>query len=97
MTISEIVHKHMLRGLPRAVAQNLAAEEIFLSKLAKSDMAENATLKGGIVMYNLTRNERRATRDIDFDFIRYSIDEDSVRLFINVETVAMLSLRESKK
>ena len=82
MTISEIVRKHMLRGFARAVAQNLAAEEIFLSKLAKSDLAENATLKGGIVMYSLTRNERRATRDIDFDFIRYSIDEESVRLFI---------------
>ena len=44
-------------------------------------MAERVTLKGGIVMYNLSKNERRATRDIDFDFIRYSIDEASVRLF----------------
>ena len=44
-------------------------------------MAERVTLKGGIVMYNLTKNLRRATRDIDFDFIRYSIDEASVRLF----------------
>ena len=73
MTISDIVHKHMLRGFARPVAQNL---------LAKSDMVDNATLKGGIVMYNLSKNERRATRDIDFDFIRYSIDEDSVLLFI---------------
>lgn len=34
-------------------------------------------------MFNLTQNSRRATRDIDFDFICYSIEEDSINAFIN--------------
>ena len=81
MNLSEIVYRYMLQGFARPIAQNLAAEDVILTKIARSDMAEHVTLKGGIVMYNLTKNLRRATRDIDFDFIRYSIDEASVRLF----------------
>jgi predicted nucleotidyltransferase component of viral defense system len=34
-------------------------------------------------MRSITGNVRRATRDIDFDFIKYSIDEASVRSFID--------------
>ncbi len=32
------------------------------------------TIKGGVVMRSVTNNNRRATRDIDLDFIHYSID-----------------------
>ena len=33
-------------------------------------------------MRSITGNVRRATRDIDFDFIKYSIDEASIQDFI---------------
>lgn len=33
-------------------------------------------------MRSLTNNNRRATRDIDLDFIQYSIEEESIRKFI---------------
>ena len=33
-------------------------------------------------MRNITGDVRRATQDIDFDFIRYSLSEDSIRSFI---------------
>ena len=32
-------------------------------------------------MYNLSQNERRVTQDVDFDVIRYSIDNQSIRTF----------------
>lgn len=34
-------------------------------------------------MRSITGDVRRATRDIDFDFIKYSIEEDSIRRFID--------------
>jgi len=40
-------------------------------------------------MCNITGNIRRATQDMDFDFIRYSLDEESIRRF--VETLNCLS------
>ena len=40
------------------------------------------TVKGGVVMRSITENVRRATQDMDLDFIRYSLGEDSIRRFI---------------
>ena len=83
MTIKELVNDNIIKGYKLKDAENLAAEEIILKKIASSDMAEHVTLKGGIVMYNLTKNNRRVTQDIDFDLIRHSIDKESIRTFID--------------
>ena len=83
MLIREIVQKYEQQGFNNRNAQNLAAEEIVLKKIASSPLSEHATLKGGIVMYNLTQNNRRVTQDIDFDLIRYSLDEKSLVMFVN--------------
>ena len=40
-------------------------------------------IKGGVVMRNLSRNARRATQDIDLDFIKYSISDDAIKAFIH--------------
>lgn len=40
------------------------------------------TIKGGVVMRNISKNARRATQDIDLDFIRYSISDDAIEAFI---------------
>lgn len=45
MNLSEIVYRYMLRGFARPVAQNLAAEDVILTKISKSNMAEHVTLK----------------------------------------------------
>ena len=83
MTIKELVNKYTDKGYALRDAQNLVAEEIIINKISSSNMAEHVTLKGGIVMYNLTKSNRRVTQDIDFDLIRYSIDKKSINLFVN--------------
>ena len=42
-------------------------------KISKSKMNKNVTIKGGVVMYGLSNDKRRATRDLDLDFIKYSL------------------------
>ena len=44
---------------------------------------KNVTIKGGVVMYGLSNDKRRATRDLDMDFIKYSISDDSIKTFID--------------
>ena len=83
MLIKELVNKYIQQGHSYRNAQNLAAEEIVLNKIASSPLSENVTLKGGIVMFNLTKSDRRVTQDIDFDLIRYSIEEQSIKLFVD--------------
>lgn len=82
MLIGEILQKYIKLGLDFRSAQNLVAEEIILNKIASSPLAEQVTLKGGMVMFNLTKSNRRVTQDIDFDLIRYSIDDTSIKLFV---------------
>lgn len=74
MLINEMLEKRIAEGMSLGDARNVVAEEILLKKIASSELAEHVALKGGIVMYNLTKNERRVTKDLDFDLIRYSID-----------------------
>ena len=64
-------------------AQNYACQRIILEKIKKSPFAEKITIKGGVVMFNLTKNLRRATMDLDFDFVRYGISEQSIHSFVN--------------
>ena len=82
MFIKDIVDNYVKSGHSYRNAQNLAAEEIVLTKIASSPLAEHITLKGGIVMFNLVKSNRRVTQDIDFDLIRYSIDEESIKLLL---------------
>ena len=53
-----------------------------LKAIAESGMGRNATIKGGVVMRSISKNARRATQDLDLDFIRYSISDDSIKRFI---------------
>lgn len=46
-------------------------------------MNRNITIKGGVVMRSKTNNVRRATQDLDIDFIRYSLADEAIDEFIN--------------
>ena len=63
-------------------AQSKLGQDIILKAIADSGMARNATIKGGVVMRSISNNSRRATQDLDLDFIRYSISNDSIRHFV---------------
>lgn len=80
--LKEIVRRYRILGFGEETAEAHAASEIILRKIAASNFSDRIAIKGGILMYNLTQNVRRATTDLDFDFIRYSLDDDSLRLFL---------------
>ena len=51
--------------------------------LSKGTLNRNVTIKGGVVMRSKTGNVRRATQDLDIDFIRYSLADDAIDIFID--------------
>lgn len=57
-------------------------QDIVLKGIAKSSLSRNVTIKGGVVMRSLTGNIRRATQDMDIDFIRYSLSDEAIDNFI---------------
>lgn len=82
MNLLETVEKLKNQGYNEANAQARVCQDIILNGIAKGNLSRNVTIKGGVVMRNLSKDTRRATQDIDLDFIKYSISESAIELFI---------------
>lgn len=82
MNFKEIINKYTNDGYNYLAASSKACQDVILSKIAKSSLSQNVTIKGGVVIHNISDDKRRATRDFDFDFIRYSLEDESIQKFI---------------
>ena len=82
MDIYEAVNKYIQSGYSEDDAIPKVAQDIVLLKIENSQYCKNITVKGGVVMHNISKDMRRATRDMDIDFIKYSLEDKSIREFI---------------
>ena len=82
MNIYELVNKYVTAGYSEDDAIPKVAQDIVLLKIGNSKYSKNITVKGGVVMHNISKDMRRATRDIDIDFIKYSLEDKSILNFI---------------
>ena len=76
--------KYRNEGYVVADAESKTAQDMILSKISESKFKEHITIKGGVVMHSISKDKRRATRDLDLDFIKYSLDDDSIKDFIKL-------------
>ena len=83
MNLEEIVRNNINVGYELDEARSKAAQDVILNKIAKSKFKKNITIKGGVVMHSISNSIRRATRDLDLDFIKYSLKDESINNFIN--------------
>ena len=82
MKLSEIRAAYIDDGYGYLEANARTSQDVVLSMIAKTALLGNITIKGGVVMQHISGDSRRATQDLDFDFIRYSLGDDSIRSFI---------------
>lgn len=82
MNLQQMMEMYYEDGLTRELASARVCQDIVLKAIATGPLNRNVTVKGGVVMRSLTNNNRRATRDIDLDFIHYSIEDEAIRDFI---------------
>lgn len=66
------------QGYANAPAMAKLAHDVVLKALEKCGFAEHITIKGGVVMSSITEDIRRATMDMDVDFIRYGLSDDEI-------------------
>ena len=83
MNLEDIVRKNVEEGYELIDARSKVAQDIILSKISKSEFKKNITIKGGVVMHSISNSVRRTTRDLDLDFIKYSLENESIRSFID--------------
>lgn len=82
MNLREMMAMYQEEGLTREFAMARVCQDIVLKAIANGPLNRNVTIKGGVVMQSISKNNRRATRDIDLDFIHYSLEDDSVYAFM---------------
>lgn len=83
MNIHEQIDRIKAEGYNEANAEAKLCQDVILQLISKSALCRNCTIKGGVVMRSISQNARRATQDMDIDFIRYSLDERLIRNFID--------------
>lgn len=82
MNLRKLIADMRQLGYGIADARARVCQDIVLKGIAESSLARNVTIKGGVVMRSMSGDVRRATQDIDIDFIRYSLSEESIDRFL---------------
>ena len=83
MNLQALIQKYTKTGYTDEDASAKVCQDLILIAISNSKYSQNITIKGGVVMHNLSNDKRRATRDLDLDFIKYSLEDSSIRNFIN--------------
>lgn len=78
MTLTELVKLMRNDGFKQNRASVKVCQEIFMTKLAMSHYKESVLFKGGTIMYQLSKEIRRSTEDVDIDLIRLSITNQNL-------------------
>ena len=92
--IAEMIQKAKAEGYNEANAEAKVCQDIVLTLISQTSMNRNITVKGGVVMRSISHDARRATQDIDLDFIRYPLQDEAIRSFINkLNAVGMVSIQ----
>lgn len=80
--LSEMRKLYVGEGLSYTLAIACVAQDVTLDLISKSALSQHVTIKGGVLMQCISQDARRTTVDFDFDFVRYSISDDSIKGFI---------------
>lgn len=83
INLEKMVEKYRESGYSDRNADARVCQDIILKAIEQSDFGNKVTIKGGVVMRSITGNVRRATEDLDLDFICYSLEDGSIRYFIS--------------
>ena len=92
--IADMIDKAKASGYDEINAEAKVSQDLILTLISQSQYNRNVTVKGGVVMRGITNNNRRATQDMDLDFIKYSLQDDSIRNFISkLNAVGLVTIK----
>ena len=91
--IAEMIQKAKAEGYNEANAEAKVCQDIVLMLISQTSMNRNITVKGGVVMRSISHDARRATQEIDLDFIRYPLQDEAIRAFNKLNAVGLVSIQ----
>lgn len=90
MNLNTIFNNYLSNGYSNANAISKTCQDIILSQINNSNLNRNVTIKGGVVMMAISKDKRRATQDLDIDFIRYSLDDSAIECKVKCKAISIL-------
>ncbi len=82
MNLNSMLEDYLNNGYSNANAISRVCQDVILLQIKHADFNQNITIKGGVVMMAISKDKRRTTQDLDIDFIRYSLDDKAIEIFI---------------
>ena len=82
MNLRDMQTEYINEGYAPLMAAAKVCQDIILLAIANSKLKDNVTIKGGVVMHSLSKDKRRATQDIDFDFVHYPLSPEAITNFL---------------
>lgn len=83
INIQKLIEEANEMGYQGDKASAKVCQDIILKALSIGSLSRNVTIKGGVVMRSKTNNVRRATQDLDIDFVKYSLSDEAIDAFIS--------------
>ena len=81
-SLKEQIAELMAAGYKALTAQAKVAHDAVLLAMHRSGFKLKSAIKGGVVMSSITGDIRRATMDMDIDFVHHSISIRSIEQFV---------------
>jgi len=72
------------QGMNSRQAQSKVCQDVLMEKITNSKLKQKITLKGGTVMYQLTKGLRPPTMDFDIDVIETSLKMENLTSIISI-------------
>ena len=82
INLKDLHHQIEEDGYNGEMIEAKMCQDIMLLLLSKSRFSKNITIKGGVVMSSISNNIRRATIDLDLDFIKIPLNNNQIKRFI---------------
>ena len=83
MVFDQMRTKLVAKGYTTDTANAKIAHDVVLDAVREAGFHDNVTVKGGVVMSGLTNVVRRATMDMDVDFLHYSLSDTAIQRFVS--------------
>ena len=81
-SLKEQIAELRAAGYKALTAQAKVAHDAVLLAMHRSGFKLKSAIKGGVVMSSITGDIRRATMDMDIDFVHHSISMRSIEQFV---------------
>lgn len=82
LNFKKMVSTEIDNGYNEITAPAKVCQDIILKAISVGNLRHNITIKGGVVMRSKTGNIRRATQDLDMDFLRYPLTDEAIDEFV---------------